>query len=263
MKVVAREISCRKLLSTLCLLLTTQPFHTNMSNAGEDGYASDVSLDEDDEELIWRVFYSSKEDKSNEGADLDIDEEELSDLSDIEDEQLVQRYKELKEQESKPLLEDDKKKLLITSFTNDQMDKFEAYRRMAVNKPGVRKICNGVLNQSIPQNMAIVLAGISKLFLGDIITKAFEIQEREYKAQLILDIDAKKKRKKETLKRMENGQDVSNDPPERKLEYLGDSKGPLQPEHVREAWRLYKLESSGAYLSQWSTQGEGDGKLFR
>lgn len=234
-----------------------------MSDVQEDEYLSDVSLDEDDEELIWRVFYSSKEDKSNDGADLDPNDEDISDLSDLDDEQLVQRYKQLKEEESAPLSEDDKKKLLMTSFTNDQMDKFENYRRMSVNKAAVRKICNSVINQSIPANMAIVLAGISKLFLGDIITKAFEIQEREYKAQLILDIDAKKRRKKETLKRMENGQDVSNDPPERKLDYLGDNKGPLQPEHIREAWRIYKLESSGTYLSQWSTQGEGDGKMFR
>lgn len=237
-----------------------------MNNTEEYDDASDVSLDEDDEELIWRVFYSNKDDLNRGNEDHqgpDLNEEEISDLSDIEDEGLVQRYKELKRQETAPLSEDDKKKLLITSFTEEQMDKFEAYRRMAVNRPGVKKICNGVLNHSIPQNMAIVLAGLSKLFLGDIITKAFEIQEREYKAQLILDIDAKKRRKKETLQRLEKGQDVSGDPPERKLEYLGDRKGPLQPEHVREAWRLYKLESSGAYLSQWRTQGEGDGKLFR
>ncbi|KAF3993734.1 hypothetical protein FT663_01147 [Candidozyma haemuli var. vulneris] len=234
-----------------------------MNNTDDNEVLSDVSLDEDDEELIWRVFYSSNEDKANEEAELDPNDEEVSDLSDIEDEQLVQKYKQLKEQETASLSEDDKKKLLITSFTEDQMDKFEAYRRMAVNKPGVKKICGGVVNQSIPQNMAIVLAGLSKSFLGDIVTKAFEIQEREYKAQLILDIDAKKRRKKEALKRMELGQDVSNDPPERKLEYMGDIKGPLQPEHVREAWRLYKLENSGAYSSQWRTQGERDGKLFR
>lgn len=225
---------------------------------------SDVSLDEDDEELIWRVFYSEREERNKKHQSAgDEDEEEISDVSDVDDQELVNKYKQLKEKENAELTEDEKRKLLITSFTNEQMDKFEAYRRMTVNKPGVKKICNSIVGHLIPQNMPIILAGLSKRFLGDIIVKAFEVQDREYKAQLILDIDAKKKRKKDTLRRLERGEDVSGEPPEQSLQYLGDHRGPLQPEHIREAARLYKLENSGAYLSKWRTEGDGDGKLFR
>lgn len=228
-----------------------------------DGYQSDVSLDEEDEELIWRVFYSPLEEKSkaanNSQPDLD---EDISDVSDIEDPELVAKYKRLKAQEDAPISEDEKRRLLITSFTDDQMERFEAYRRMAVNKPGVKKVCNSILGHLIPQNIAVVMAGLLKLLLGDIITRAFEVQEREYKAQLIIDIEAKKNQKRETLRKLAAGVDVS-DAPDRKLEYLGDQRMPLQPEHIQEAWRLYRLETSGAFLSQWRTLGEGDGKMFR
>lgn len=230
----------------------------------EEDVMSDVSLDEDDEELIWRVFYSEREERNKNANSEEVDaEEEISDLSDIEDEELVAKYQKLKQEENAPLSEDEKRRLLITSFTNEQMDKFEAFRRMRINKPGVKKICNSIVGHLIPQNMPVILAGLSKSFLGDLIVKAFEVQDREYKAQLILDIDAKKRRKKETLQRIEKGEDLSNEPPEQRLLYLGDYRGPLQPEHIREAFRLWKLENSGAYLSQWRTQGEGDGKLFR
>lgn len=228
-----------------------------------DGYQSDVSLDEEDEELIWRVFYSPLEEKSkaanNSQPDLD---EDISDVSDIDDPELVAKYKRLKAQEDAPISEDEKRRLLITSFTDDQMERFEAYRRMAVNKPGVKKVCNSILGHLIPQNIAVVMAGLLKLLLGDIITRAFEVQEREYKAQLIIDIEAKKNQKRETLRKLAAGVDVS-DAPDRKLEYLGDQRMPLQPEHIQEAWRLYRLETSGAFLSQWRTLGEGDGKMFR
>lgn len=254
-----RSLSCAFYLHQL---FSTNNIKTAMSES--DGYQSDVSLDEDDEALIWRVFYSLQEENTKGSDNLNQEEidEDMSDLSDIDDQELVAQYRELKSQENAPISEDEKRRLLITSFTEDQMERFEAYRRMTVNKPGVKKICNSILGHSIPQNIAIVMAGLSKLLLGDIITKAFEVQEREYKAQLIIDIEAKKKQKKETLRRLAAGDDVF-EAPDKKLEYLGDQRMPLQPEHIREAWRLYRLESSGAFLSQWRTQGEGDGKLFR
>lgn len=233
-----------------------------MSDSEE--YLSDVSLDEEDEELIWRVFYSPIEEKATKasGEVLPDEDTDMSDLSDIEDQQLVAQYKELKAKEREPLDTDEKKRLLIASFTNDQMERFESYRRLTINKPGVKKICNGVLGHLIPQNIAVVMAGLSKLLLGDIITKAFEVQEREYKSQLILDIEDKKRRKRETLTRLESGEDVEP-VAEKKLKYMGDQQLPLQPEHIREAWRLYKLETSGAFLLAHRTQGDGDGKMFR
>ena len=232
---------------------------SNMSDPDEN--YSDVSLDEEDEELIWRVFYSPLEEKKTAEHPERQDDEDVSDLSDIDDAELVAKYQALKSQENRPLTEDEKRRLLITSFTEDQMERFEAYRRMTVNKPGVKKVCNSVLGHSIPQNIAVVMAGLSKLLLGDIITRAFEVQERENKAQLILDIEAKKRSKREVIRKLAAGEDIT-EVPEKKL-YSGDVRMPLQPDHIREAWRLYRLENSGTFLSQWRTLGEGDGKMFR
>ncbi|KAG7661013.1 TAF11 [[Candida] subhashii] len=255
-------------------------------------YDTDVSLDEEDEELIWRVFFSALDKTNNEENldeeeedsddeenyddnydndqnnqdededDEDDDEEDLTDLSEIDDEELVEKYRNLKKtMVDKNLTEEEKKRLLIANFTEDQMERFEAYRRMTVNKPGVKKICNGVLGHSIPHNIAVVIAGISKSFLGEVITKAFEIQERENKARLILDIDAKKKQKREIVHSLQRGQDIEVD--ERRLVYEGDRIAPLQPHHIREAWRIYKLENSSVFSNPNKRQGDADGWYFR
>lgn len=251
-----------------------------MTSKEEEEYESDVSLEEEDEELIWRVFYGPAEQKtrlaqlqhmqdfpdsfddSEEDDDEDLHDEYFTDLSDIDSPQLVAKYKELKKAKiNAELTEEEERRLLLSNFTEEQMEKYEAYRRVTVNKPGVKKVCNSVLGYSLPQNIVVVLAGLSKLLLSEVITRAYEVQQREFKAKLILDIENKKKQKRNILKSLEEGVEIEVD--HKPLQYLGDLKQPLKPEHLREAWRLYKIENSGAFNSQWRRQGEADGKFFR
>lgn len=41
------------------------------------------------------------------------------------------------------------------------------------------------------------------------------------------------------------------------------TNSPILPEHVREAWRLYQMQSDTLPSAQWRTQGEGNGWMFR
>lgn len=261
----------------------TEGPHTE--NVVEDEYQDDeyVSLDEEDEELIWRVFFQKLEKhnnkNNNDGSDLDeseesdgsseeeeesededLDDDKFSDLSDIDDPALVATYKALmSEKVNKDLGEEEQRRLLISNFTDDQMERFEAYRRMTVNKPGVKKICNGIVGHTIPQIIAVVMAGVSKLFLGEIISKAFEIQERNSKGRLLMDIETKKKQKREIISSLQRGEEIEVD--ERNLKFEGDEIHPLQPEHIREAWRLYQLENSVFSGSRKRKMGD-DGPFY-
>jgi len=233
----------------------------------EDNY-SDISLDEEDEELIWRVFFGGEKDAGDDDVldDYSLGEDSIDvddiDLDDIDDQELVDKYKQLRQMKiDKNMSDEDKKRLLTTNLSNDQMNRFEAYRGMKVNRPGVKKICNGVLGHSVPNNIAIILSGISKLLLGEIISRAMEIQERDAKGKLIIDADNKKLQKYTIMKSLETGREVEVD--DQKLQYDGDYVTPLQPYHIREAWRLYKLENSSSFTPQWRRQGEADGKMFR
>ncbi|CCD26343.1 TATA-binding protein-associated factor TAF11 NDAI_0H01690 [Naumovozyma dairenensis CBS 421] len=41
------------------------------------------------------------------------------------------------------------------------------------------------------------------------------------------------------------------------------NNSPLLPEHIREAWRLYRLENDTVSTAQWRRQGERSGTMFR
>ncbi|KAK9496205.1 hTAFII28-like protein conserved region-domain-containing protein [Lipomyces doorenjongii] len=122
-------------------------------------------------------------------------------------------------------------KLLISSFTDDQMERYETFRRANISRGGVKKLANAVLNQSITNNVAVAISGFSKVFIGEVIERALDVQRR---------IDP---------------QDPLNPytPPT-----------PLLPEHIREAWRLYKQETALVPAAHWRRAGgQGDGRMFR
>lgn len=128
-------------------------------------------------------------------------------------------------------IEMQKMKLLLANFNDEQMSRYEAFRRANINRSAVKKLSNSVLNQSITANVAVTLSGMSKVFVGEIVEKAKEVQRRI-------------------------------EPPE----YTADGREivrPLAPEHLREAWRLFKLESGTVPQSHWRRQGGADGLMFR
>ncbi|EPQ53281.1 TAFII28-domain-containing protein [Gloeophyllum trabeum ATCC 11539] len=89
----------------------------------------------------------------------------------------------------------------MDNFTPEQYDRFEAYRRHALPKQAVRKVVQQALGQQVSQPIAQIIAGFSKVFVGEIIEKARAVQSRR-----------------------------------------GES-GPLSPDHLREAYRIYQQET--------------------
>jgi len=70
-------------------------------------------------------------------------------------------------------------KVLLDHFTPDQHARFEAYRRSALNKNSVKKVIQSTTGQQVSPPVAQVVAGIAKMFVGEIVEKAREIQERQ------------------------------------------------------------------------------------
>lgn len=52
-----------------------------------------------------------------------------------------------------------------------QYDRFEAYRRHALPKQAVRKVIQQTLGQQVSQPVAQIIAGFSKVFVGEIVEK--------------------------------------------------------------------------------------------
>ena len=70
-------------------------------------------------------------------------------------------------------------RLLLESFDEEQMSRYEIYRRVGLNRNNVKKLVNSILGQSVPSNIALVVAGASKVFIGDLVESARRIQARQ------------------------------------------------------------------------------------
>ncbi|KAK3745894.1 hypothetical protein QZH41_017877 [Actinostola sp. cb2023] len=64
----------------------------------------------------------------------------------------------------------EKMQLLVSSFSEDQLNRYEMYRRAAFPKAAIKRLMQSVAGgSSIPPNVVIAMAGIAKVFVGEIV----------------------------------------------------------------------------------------------
>ncbi|KAG1736207.1 TAFII28-domain-containing protein [Suillus lakei] len=95
----------------------------------------------------------------------------------------------------------DNLKVLMDNFSPGQYERFEAYRRHALPKQAIRKVIQQTTGQQVSQPVAQIVAGVAKVFVGEIVEKARQVQLRR------------------------------------------NDSGPLTPDHLREAYRMYQAET--------------------
>ncbi|KAJ9080895.1 transcription initiation factor TFIID subunit 11 [Entomophthora muscae] len=106
---------------------------------------------------------------------------------------------------------------LIEAFSSDQLRRYEVFRRSSLNKANTRVLLSSILSQQATQNLAMIVAGFSKVFIGEIVEIALDVKkEWEEKARL---------------------SESSEDTPL-------PTNTPLQPHHLREAYRRYRKQSN-------------------
>ena len=217
--------------------------------------------------------------------DLDEDDEE--------DDTLLETPHQLsdaaKKQEQKHL------NMLLSAFSEEQLDRYSTWRRVKLKKEIVRRITNQTLSQSVPAGIVTAINGFTKVFIGEIVEAAREVQAewlvaaglgKEMGRELPEDEAAK-----EAASTTVNGQSAANDTqvsttssvtpaasgnatasdaqektqtshvtdtqvtagtkadaePRGKGHYTVEERdrGPLTPDHLREALRRYKKTRDG------------------
>lgn len=68
----------------------------------------------------------------------------------------------------------------IPALTDDELKRYGAFRKSGFNKGGIRKFVAQLLGQTCNPNFAIVLSGIAKVFVSELVEEAKEVQ-REWK----------------------------------------------------------------------------------
>ncbi|KAK3809983.1 MAG: hTAFII28-like protein conserved region-domain-containing protein [Benniella sp.] len=68
-------------------------------------------------------------------------------------------------------------KALLDCFSDEQLQRYEVYRRSVLSRSTVKKLVGTILNQQVTQTMAFVVAGFCKVFVGEMVEKAREVME--------------------------------------------------------------------------------------
>lgn len=173
--------------------------------------------------------------------------------------------------------------MLIAAFSEDQFDRFENWRAANLSKAAVRRLVNATISQSVAENVVIGMRAVAKVFIGDIIESARRVQgewiektdekqtdlptppataapspsadtsstqtqtpaltetthiETQTETQIETQTETQTATQADTQTALQPQPQTNGPGPE-------DRRGPLRPEHLREAMRRHRLSLEG------------------
>nr|KAF6363753.1 TATA-box binding protein associated factor 11 [Pipistrellus kuhlii] len=119
----------------------------------------------------------------------ELKSQDISDLTEVEREDsslLTPAAKKLKiepkeKKEKKQKVDEDeiqKMQILVSSFSEEQLNRYEMYRRSAFPKAAIKRLIQSITGTSVSQNVVIAMSGISKVFVGEVVEEALDVCEK-------------------------------------------------------------------------------------
>lgn len=68
-------------------------------------------------------------------------------------------------------------KFLLDMFSEDQLRRYETFRRVGFPRQAIKKLMVRVLDQQVNQNSVIVVSGIAKVYVGELVEEARKVMD--------------------------------------------------------------------------------------
>merc|ERR1711894_267648 len=70
-------------------------------------------------------------------------------------------------------------RLLVSHFSEDQLDRFEYYKRSGFSRSNMKKVITNVTGcQKVPPNVVIAVCGAAKVYMSELIEEALDVQDQ-------------------------------------------------------------------------------------
>ncbi|KAK3769707.1 hypothetical protein RRG08_004956 [Elysia crispata] len=95
------------------------------------------------------------------------------------------RKPEMSEEEARQVLKKHQKQeeermkmqVLVSNFSEEQLNRYEMYRRATFPKAAIKRLMQNITGTTVSQNVVIAMSGISKVFVGEVIETALDVME--------------------------------------------------------------------------------------
>ena len=68
--------------------------------------------------------------------------------------------------------------LLVSALSDKQLDQYEIFRRSTLPRASVKRLMQSISSTTVPPNAVIAMAGITKVYVGEIVEMACQAREK-------------------------------------------------------------------------------------
>lgn len=126
--------------------------------------------------LIYKYFQESNDDEE-EYIETKHDKPKAARLDNSE---LIKELKIGKKRRKELLEYDDRQRMLrlVDAFSDEQVNRYEMYRRSCFPRNQIKRLMTQTANCSVHQQVCIAMAGVAKVFVGEIVEEALKVAVR-------------------------------------------------------------------------------------